>query len=249
MIPFKTKLGSFKIPSDWNDLTMLSLQYIRDNIKDDVKIAEELTGLSIEELSCIDVTPIREVLEQLFEIKVEDIEPKEYISFNNNDYALPNVKIKTFFQKLEAFKAWGKGDIQKVLAIYLEPVVRGKKKPKPKKTEQLKQELSKLTVWEFYSSYNYIERQLKELVKMEQDMPKPPTTPEQIEAGAESFNVLGDFNTVDLLAGGDILKHEAVYLMPYITVYKKLFRNNLNSIFDIKYSEIMQRKANNQNQS
>ena len=245
MIPFKTKLGSFKIPSNWSDLKMSDLQYLRDNIKDDVKIAERLTGLNIEQLAQIDVTPIRSVLDELFSVKVEDIEPKEYITVNDKDYLLPNVKVKTFFQKLEAFKAWQKGDVQKVLSIYLEPLIRGSKKPKPKKTEVLKKEFSKLTVQEFYSSFNYIESQLKELVKMEQDMPKPPTTPEQIEAGAESFNVLGDFNTVDLLAGGDVLKHEAIYMMPYITIYKKLFRNNLNSIFEDRYSKIMQRKANN----
>jgi hypothetical protein len=249
MIPFKTKLGSFKIPSNWSDLKMSDLQYLRDNIKDDVKIAERLTGLNIEQLAQIDVTPIRSVLDELFSVKVEDIEPKEYITVNDKDYLLPNVKVKTFFQKLEAFKAWQKGDVQKVLSIYLEPLIRGSKKPKPKKTEVLKKEFSKLTVQEFYSSFNYIESQLKELVKMEQDMPKPPTTPEQIEAGAESFNVLGDFNTVDLLAGGDVLKHEAIYMMPYITIYKKLFRNNLNSIFEDRYSKIMQRKANNQRPS
>lgn len=249
MIPFKTKLGSFKIPSNWSDLKMSDLQYLRDNIKDDIKIAERLTGLNIEQLAQIDVTPIRSVLDELFSVKVEDIETKEYITVNDKDYLLPNVKVKTFFQKLEAFKAWQKGDVQKVLSIYLEPLIRGSKKPKPKKTEVLKKEFSKLTVQEFYSSFNYIESQLKELVKMEQDMPKPPTTPEQIEAGAESFNVLGDFNTVDLLAGGDVLKHEAIYMMPYITIYKKLFRNNLNSIFEDRYSKIMQRKANNQRPS
>lgn len=245
MIPFKTKFGSFEIPSTWNDLTMDDLNFIKSNIDDDIKIAERITKLSIEQLSKINIEPIRSVLDELFSVQVKDIEPKIYISLENGDFELPaDIRLKTWYQKLEAFKAYQNNNHELVLSIYLEPIMRGKKKPKPDKIEVLSKSFGSLSVWEFYSSYNFIEKQIEDLIKAENNMPKPEVTPEQIDAGAESFNVLGDFNTIDIITQGKIWKQDKVLMLPYIVIYKKLYRNNLNTIFDTKYSEIMTAKAN-----
>ena len=89
----------------------------------------------------------------------------------------------------------------------------------------------------------FLEKQLKELIESEQNLPRPRITPEQIEAGAESFNVLGDFNTIDEMCRTYPVLHEDVVLWSYSIVFNILYKNNLNSIFESKYSDIMTRKA------
>ena len=122
-------------------------------------------------------------------------------------------------------------------------MIRGKKKPKPKKTKELSKKLDKLTVQEFFGAFNYLEKQILLLSERIKNMPQPKITPEQIEAGAESFNVLGDFNTIDDMAITYAKTHEEILLWPYSIIFNKLYRNNLNSIFESKYSNIMRNKS------
>lgn len=243
MKPFKTKDFCFQIPSSFDDLKMDDLKFIQENIKDDVKIIERLTRLDIETLSKIDLTPIIETLDFLNE-PLKEIEPKQLITIDNNSFLLPeDITIKTWYQQIEAFKAYQNGDRNTVIAVYLEPIIRGKKKPKPKRTAKLSIELDKLTVSEFFGCFNYLEKQIETLSERLNNMPKPKITPEQIEAGAEKFNVLGDFVTIDNIARDYSKTHNEVLLWSYSIIFNILYKNNLNSIFESRYSDIMQKKS------
>jgi len=243
MIPFKTKDFSFSIKSDFHDLTMHELNYINENIKDDVKVAECLTGLSIDKLSKIDLTPIIDVLQFLNE-PLKDIEPKQLITIKDESYLLPErIFSKTWYQKNRAFNYYEKGERALVIATYLEPIIRGKKKPKEKKVIELAKQLENLSVYDFFSCFNYLELQIKDIAEKINNMPQPKITPEQIEAGAESFNVLGEFVSIDNIARTYSRTHDEVLLWSYSTIFNILYKNNLNTIFENKYNSIMTKKA------
>jgi hypothetical protein len=243
MIPFKTKDFSFSIPSDFNDITMRDLLFIKENIDNDILIAERLTGLKIEQLSRMDLTPIIETLNFL-NTPLSEIEPKQLITVNNTSYLLPEKIIsKTWYQKNRAFEYYEKNEKALVIATYLEPIIRGKKKPKEKKVVELSKQLNALSVEQFFGAFNYIELQIKDIAKKLNDMPQPRVTPEQIEAGAESLNVLGEFLSIDNIARTYGKTHNEVLMWSYSTILNILYKNNLNTIFETNYSRIMTEKA------
>lgn len=243
MIPFKTKDFSFSIKSDFRDLTMKELNYIKDNIEDDVKTAECLTGLTVDQLSRIDLTPIIDVLQFINE-PLKDIEPRQLITINDKAYLLPErIITKTWYQKNRAFKYYESGELALVIATYLEPIIRGKKKPNEKKVVELAKQLEDLSVYDFFACFNYLELQIKDLAERLNNMPQPTITPEQIEAGAEDFNILGEFVSIDNIARTYSRTHDEVLLWSYSTIFNILYKNNLNAIFETKYSAIMTKKA------
>ena len=58
-------------------------------------------------------------------------------------------------------------------------------------------------------------------------------------AGINMFNDFGYFVTIDRLAGGDPLKHEAVGQLPYSQVFAKLRLNQIDNIFMKNYQRII----------
>lgn len=56
------------------------------------------------------------------------------------------------------------------------------------------------------------------------------------------FDQFGIMNTVDSLAGGDILKYEKVLRMDYNTVFAKMFRNKLEGLYQENYRKILEKK-------
>lgn len=63
-----------------------------------------------------------------------------------------------------------------------------------------------------------------------------------IQAGIRELDVLGDVNTIDSLAGGDILKWEAVRQMPYSEVFNKLLKNTIEARINKRLVEINKQK-------
>lgn len=64
-------------------------------------------------------------------------------------------------------------------------------------------------------------------------------------AGIEKLNELGEINTLDNLAGGDILKWKKIKKLPYHIVFDKLRKNNLDAEVQKRYNEIMIKKSKN----
>jgi hypothetical protein len=90
--------------------------------------------------------------------------------------------------------------------------------------------------------YQYIINQFNVLVTKEKKELSSKPTSEQTRAGISMFDSLGMFNTIDALAGGDILKHEAIYNLDYNTIFLKLKKSNLEVKFKNNYEKIMQSK-------
>ncbi len=77
--------------------------------------------------------------------------------------------------------------------------------------------------------------------KLEQKLAYEPDADEE-RAGIEMFNEFGYFVTIDRLAGGDPLKHEAVGQLPYSQVFAKLRLNQVDNIFMKNYQKVITSK-------
>ena len=71
----------------------------------------------------------------------------------------------------------------------------------------------------------WVKDQMVKISEMEQTYLHNPPDPKLLAAGLRNLDPLGTINTVDLLAGGDILKWEAIRQLPYSEVFNKLLKN------------------------
>lgn len=87
-----------------------------------------------------------------------------------------------------------------------------------------KEQFENLTVTEFYAKMNYIINQLEHLYKMEEHHLTSQHSDFKWEAveGSKRLAKFGVLPLVDNLAGGDILKYNAILDLPYMTVFNKL---------------------------
>lgn len=87
--------------------------------------------------------------------------------------------------------------------------------------------------------YLELERQLKQVLTIENQMLSKPPTAEQIRAGVEEFNSLGYFNQVDDLATSLGLTYDEVTSLEYNIAFAKLLKNKISATFSERYSAIM----------
>jgi hypothetical protein len=73
----------------------------------------------------------------------------------------------------------------------------------------------------------WIQEQYKLINRLEEKMLTSSPTPEQVNAGIHTLNVLGDTNIIDVLSGGDVLKWDEVRAKPYATIFEKQLRGVL----------------------
>ncbi len=99
-----------------------------------------------------------------------------------------------------------------------------------------------LTLFEAIPLANDLYKQLDEINKKESIALKFNPTPEQRRAGIDKFNQFGANNTIDALAGGDILKYEQILKIDYNTIFVKLYRSKIEHDYEKKYSKIMSEK-------
>src|SRR5690606_11900479 len=90
--------------------------------------------------------------------------------------------------------------------------------------------LGEMQVDEVYPALRFLLNQVDEIVELEKLLDHKPTN-EQVRAGIKNFNVLGDFNTIDMLADGDPLKYDSILKLPYNTIFNKLYKNKISSTF------------------
>ena len=65
---------------------------------------------------------------------------------------------------------------------------------------------------------------------------------EQKKAGIDRFQKYGVFNLIDALAGGNVLKWEAIMELPYVDVYKKLLLFKDEAGFQKDYHQVIAEK-------
>ena len=86
--------------------------------------------------------------------------------------------------------------------------------------------------------------QLKSILETEQNALHKEPTYEQKKAGVDMFNDFGVMNTIKALAGGDILKYEAVTKIEYNIIFTHMAMNKVQSEFEENYRKVLKQKGN-----
>lgn len=242
MIEFKSKLGSFNIPTSFADLKMKDLEYLRKNRESSLKVFARLTGLKEEKVMILNLDPILPHLDFLDKDVLDSIDESEEIFIEERRFDIPSdISRLQWGQKLLSSDAVRDGRIIDALSIYLQPIYFDEAFDADK-AEKMNDVLENCDVESVYGGAKFIIKQLEELADKEVKALKSEISHEQKLAGIESFNQLGHFNSIDMIAGGDVLKYEDVLALDYNTIFNKLFLMNLTTKFEKRYSEIMKPK-------
>lgn len=75
----------------------------------------------------------------------------------------------------------------------------------------------------------YVLHELKNIGNLEQEYLSSQMDPDVKKAGGDKLIQFGELNVIDALAGGDILKWEAVENMPYHKIFDKLYKNKIEA--------------------
>jgi len=240
---FILKIGRKKInvPSAWDDLSARQFIEITET-NDEKKIIEIISGIPFEQSFYI-----LEYLDFLKRpIELDSIEESQYLFFKNEAFKCPEIKSCSWGQKIclsNLLKQIGKSrtvqnSVCEILAIYFQPIFN-KSKFNPEELESLIAEFEKESFFKIYSVAKNFIRQFNELIEYELKLLSEKPSPEQIKAGVNMFNQLGDFNSIDALASGDVLKYEALLEVDYSTILNKLYKNKLERIFNARLREQM----------
>ena len=100
-------------------------------------------------------------------------------------------------------------------------------------------DLSKATGNELMAFLLWIKEQQERLNALELNYLSSDPDPKMVAAGIHKLNDMGELPTIDNLAGGDLLKYEAIEALPYFRVYEKLKLNKIWSEINKQYEEIV----------
>ncbi|TWP23125.1 hypothetical protein ETU10_08495 [Apibacter muscae] len=103
-------------------------------------------------------------------------------------------------------------------------------------------EIKKISNSDLLSFLFWIMDELEAINQVEKELFNTPPTSEELEAGINNFNQFGVINTIDALAGGDILKWEKIVKLSYFDVLNKLYKNQVTNNFQQAYSKVLMRK-------
>jgi len=238
MIKFKTKIGDFNLATSYSDITCREYKQMRDNPEDHIAIVKILTGLTEDKIVFLDLDEIAQYLEFLKVPALDSLEEDVYIDYGNMRILPEKISQCTYGQKIVATKYLLNNDIEGIVATYLQPIIF-ETKFDSSKVEQIKESLFGMNVSSVYSVGVYLINQLKEIVEREAELLKSEITEQQKRAGIESFNVLGEFNTIDMIAKDYKYTHKEVEELEYDLIFLILYKNKLTSNFEKNYSEIM----------
>lgn len=239
MIKLKTTLKSFEVATNFADITFSQYKELTDNEVTDFRKIEILTGLKPHECVYMDLEILTDHIEFLKENPFETIEESDLIEIEKSHFVLPSdIGEKSWEQKIMAVEALHESNAVRMLAIYLQPLLT--KKPFDLETlEETEFKLESIPMEMLFAGSNFIKNQVLELIKRENELLKNDISFEQIRAGIDMFNQLGEFNTIDLIAQGKVWMYDTVLKIDYNTILNKLYKLNLSAKFEKNYSEII----------
>lgn len=88
----------------------------------------------------------------------------------------------------------------------------------------------------------WLKEQYKQINELEEQYLYTPPEAKLLQAGIKELDILGDKNTIDSLAGGDVLKWDLVKQLPYSVVFDKLLKNTIESRINKRLVEINKQK-------
>lgn len=220
MYKFKTEIGDFDFPSNYDELTVEDLFFIRENIDNYALILERLTGLNSVQLAVIDLTQ----LDPFFEFMSQPLHEIEHADFVGDFDLSFDFKEKTFGQKVKASQHVKDNEPLEALAVYC-------------KCD--KKVFMSMSVNAVFGAVNYVVSKLSEMDKERHKMLNFTPTKEQEMAGISKFDELGEFNTIDTIAQKYNYTHAQVEELEYNLVILILYRSKIQTNFENKLREIV----------
>jgi hypothetical protein len=216
MIKFKTQIKDFNVPTNWSDLKFSD--YLKLQTSNEIEAIKILTGLNEIEISMLDIEGITPYLEFL----QEDFTKFEESNFIN-DIELPiDLGQESYEKKILACRDIS--NVREVIKIYSDV------------------DCLNLNCDAVFQAYCYLLNRLIKIIERDNERLKSEVTIEQKMAGIDSFNELGDFNTIDMIAEKYNYTHEQVEQLPYNLIFLILLKQNISSKFESNYGKIIQDK-------
>lgn len=227
MIKAKINKVEYNIKSSWNDLTYED--YINViSYTDSIDAISYLTKISVEDIMRLDVNSQKKLsicLDFLQDLELEEVEDCK------------DIRKETFGQKILAQEQL-KIDNKELIPAYLLAIYEYN-------YENLEESLSEVLKMNFKTVYNrgmnYI-NQLSKILEIESIHLKTVPTSEQKRAGIDMFDEFGVMNTIDSLAGGNVLNYEKILKIDYNTIFIKQKMLKFANIFQENYTKIMTKK-------
>jgi hypothetical protein len=216
MIKFKTQIKDFNLPTSWSDLKFSD--YLKLQSSNEIEAIKILTGLNEIEILMLDIEAITPYLEFL----QEDFTKFEESNFIN-DIELPiDLGQESYEKKILACRDIS--NVREVIKLYSGV------------------DCLELDCEVVFQAYCYLLNRLVKIIERDNERLKSDITIEQKMAGIDSFNELGDFNTIDMIAEKYSYTHEQVEQLPYNLIFLILLKQNISTKFEKNYSEIIKDK-------
>jgi hypothetical protein len=216
MIKFKTQIKDFNLPTSWSDI--LFKDYLKLQSSNEIEAIKILTGLNEVEILMLDIESITPYLEFL----QEDFTKFEESNFIN-DIELPiDLGQESYEKKILACRDIS--NVREVIKLYSGV------------------DCLDLNCDVVFQAYCYLLNRLIKIIERDNERLKSEITVEQKMAGIDSFNELGDFNTIDMIAEKYNYTHEQVEQLPYNLIFLILLKQNISSKFESNYGKIIQDK-------
>jgi len=216
MIKFKTQIKDFNLPTSWSDIKFKD--YLKLQSSNEIQALKILTGLNEVEILMLDIEVITPYLEFLQDDPTK-FEESNYI----DNIELPfDLGQESYEKKILACRDIS--NVYEVIKLYSGV------------------DCLELDCEVVFQSYCYLLNRLTKIIERDNERLKSEITIEQKMAGIESFNELGDFNTIDMIAEKYNYTHEQVEQLPYNLIFLILLKQNISTKFEKNYSEIIKDK-------
>lgn len=214
MYKFKTEIGDFTLPSSYLDLKVKDLKFIETH--SDVEILEYLTGFDIVKLSMLDLSEIKHYLD----FTNQPLNELEHVDFISDVDLSFDFKERSYGDKIKASNYLQSNEPFEMLKVYAGEI-----------------DIDNLSVAEVFGAVNYVASKLIEMDKERNAMLHYKPSHEEILAGINKFDELGEFNTIDFIARNYNYTHEQVEQLEYNLVILILYRSKIQSNFEKKLNE------------
>lgn len=249
MIKVKNGKEVYSIPTSWGEITYKQYKDIQ-GVEDELKILSILCNIHIEiveRLGGKTIAKLSILLSFLKEpIKLEGIKPPEYLT-SLDGFKIDitkDIKEHSFGQKIYLHQLLkdSENDIIKILPdivlVYSQEQIT-KKDFDINKINELNNQFDNIFLVSLYATaMNYV-LQLKDILEAEHNVLSSEPTREQKLAGIDMFNDFGVMNTIKALAGGDVLKYDAITKLEYNVVFTHMVMNKVQADFEDNYRKVL----------
>lgn len=216
MIKFKTQIKDFNLPTSWSDIKFKD--YLKLQSSNEIQAIQILTGLNEVEILMLDI----EVITPYLEFLQDDPTKLEESNFIDNIELPFDLGEQSYEKKILACRDIS--NVYEVIKIYSNV------------------DCLELDCEVVFQAYCYLLNRLTKIIERDNERLKSDITIEQKMAGIDSFNELGDFNTIDMIAEKYNYTHEQVEQLPYNLIFLILLKQNISTKFEKNYSEIIKEK-------